>query len=62
MELARSALNITHEEPSVNSPESENVVFINHVATPEFPRATAFQHNHSGPTPPGKRVLDQGDP
>lgn len=63
VELARSALNITHEEGSAaTSPETEDVVFINHVATPELPRsAAATDHvtRQSGPTPAGKRVLDQ---
>ncbi len=61
MDLGRSALNITHEESAVTSPEAEDVVFINLVATPDLPAASSGAAIH-GPTPPGKRVLDQGQP
>ncbi len=59
MDLGRSALNITHEESTVTSPETEDVVFINHVATPDLPAAASSGAAIHGPTPPGKRVLDQ---
>jgi hypothetical protein len=62
VDLNRSALNITHEESAVTSPETEDVVFINHVATPDLPAAASSGAVIHGPTPPGKRVLDQEQP